>query len=463
MNFQDAHNLLHKGTSALARAERQGIRVDMDVANENYNTLTGSITQLTAKFKESKFYKHWDHATGSSQINIDSNEQLAHFLYKVKKLTPAKTTTSGKGSVDEDALKALDIPELKDLLELRKFKKLRDTYLNAFINESADGFIHPVFNLHTVSTYRSSSDSPNFQNIPVRDEEAKKITRSCLFPRIGHQLVEIDFSGIEVGIAACYHKDPTMIKYIKDPTTDMHGDMAEQIFFLNKIDKDIPALKHLRNAAKNGFVFPQFYGDYYKGNVVSLSDWGGLPLKGKYKDSHGIVMPEGHNLGAHFRDCGIMGPDDFTEHLRRIEEHFWQERFPVYDAWKKKWFRKYQQQGYIEMKTGFRCYGILNRKEVINWPVQGAAFHCLLWSFIRVDEIMREEGWQTRLIGQIHDSMVLDVHPPEFDHVVKTVRRVTEVELLKAWDWIIVPLTVEAEYCEVDESWYHKKKLKFAS
>lgn len=460
MNLLNAADLLLKGVQVLARIERAGIRVDMDVAEKNHNQLTTDIDLLTDKFKSTKFFSHWSHSSGG-KVNIDSNEQLAHFLYKTKKITPTKLTTHGKGSTDEEALRALDIPELLDVLQIRKLKKLRDTYLHNFISESVDGFIHPVFNLHTVSTYRSSSDSPNFQNIPIRDEEAKKVVRSCLFPRIGHQLLEIDFSGIEVCGAACYHKDPMMIKYIKDPTTDMHGDMAKQIFFLDKIDKKIQALKHLRNAAKNGFVFPQFYGDYYKNNAVSLSDWGQLPISGKFKPTHGILMPDNEtHLGEHLIQNKIKTADNFVEHLQKIEEHFWNVRFPVYNDWKKKWFKRYQSRGYVEMLTGFRCYGIMNRKEVINWPVQGASFHCLLWCLIKIDEIMREEGWKSRIIGQIHDSMVFDVHPSELTHVVETVRWVTEVALLEAWDWIIVPMTIEAEVCGVDESWYYKKDLK---
>ena len=58
--------------------------------------------------------------------------------------------------------------------------------------------------------------------------------RKALFPRPGHQLLEADFSGLEVRIAACYHKDKTMVKYITDPTTDMHGDMAKQIFMIDQ-------------------------------------------------------------------------------------------------------------------------------------------------------------------------------------------------------------------------------------
>lgn len=454
-----AYNLIHQGIQAFARAEQQGIRVDLEQADKMYLELQKKINELDKEFKRSKLFKHWQHSVGGKSVNIGSNFQLAHFLYKVKKLTPKKMTPSGQGAVDDEALQSLDVPELKDLLRLRKLKKMQD-YLNGFLIESVDGFIHPVFNLHTVSTYRSSSDSPNFQNIPVRDEEAKKIIRSCLFPRKGHQLLEVDFKGIEVGIAACYHKDPTMIKYIKDPKSDMHGDMAQQIFFLDYMDKSNSTMKTLRGGAKNGFVFPQFYGDYYGNNALGLSEWAKLPLTGKYRKDDGLMLPSDITVAQHLINNGIKSIGDFTEHLKKIEEDFWNRRFPVYNEWRKKWWKKYQQKGYFDMHTGFRCYGVMERNHVINYPVQGAAFHCLLWSFITIDKIIRKEKLQTRLIGQVHDSIVFDVYPPELEYILSTVRRVTEVDLLEHWDWIIVPLTTEVELCQVDESWYHKKELK---
>ncbi len=459
MNLQDANELTHNGILALARAERQGIRVDLEYAKKQDKKLTVLINELIGDFESSKFYRHWQHASGKNKVNINSNHQLSTFLYRVKKIKPAKTTPSGQGSTTDDALSALDIPELNILLRIRKLKKLRDTYLKAFLQESVNGYIHPIFNLHTVATYRSSSDSPNFQNLPVRDKEAKKIIRGCLYPRPGHQLVEIDFSGLEVAIAACYHKDPTMIDYIKDPNTDMHTDMAKQIFqFGNEFDKSEEVYATLRAGAKNGFVFPQFYGDYYGNNAVGLSQWAKLPLKKRYKSSDGLELPNGITLGEHLINKGIDIPPSFVNHIKKIEEHFWTKRFPVYAKWKKKWWAAYEKKGYFDMLTGFRCSGIMGRNDVINYPVQGSAFHCLLWSFIQLDAIM-QNGWDTKLIGQIHDSILFDVLPEELDDLIEVAKRVTEVDLLEAWDWIIVPLKVDVELCEVDESWLHKKEL----
>lgn len=452
-NIEHAYHLLHDGTLALARAEQQGIRVDMEYAERRKQELTEEITRLEYQFKQTKLYKHWCHTT-KKEPNIHSNPQLSHFLYAVKKIDPAKTTVTGQGATDEEALMELNMPELKDLIQIRKLKKVRDTYLEAFIREQVNGYIHPSFNLHLVKTYRSSSDRPNFQNIPKRDKESMQICRQALLPRPGHQLMEIDYSGLEVRIAACYHKDPMMVKYIENPTTDMHGDMAQQIFKIKHYDKE--KYKVLRAAAKNGFVFPEFYGDYFGNCAVNMAcGWGGLP-NGRWKEGQGIKVNGGF-LSDHLINQGITSLTQFTEHVKQIEQDFWYNRFPVYRRWKERWWRQYQKNGYVDLLTGFRCSGVMGHNDAINYPVQGAAFHCLLWSFIELDRLMRLEKWQTRLIGQIHDAIVLDVCPDELEMVAKIVRRVTCQDLPRAWTWINVPLDIEIEVAEVDESWAELK------
>lgn len=456
-NFE-AYLLLHKGSQAFARAEQQGMRIDMDYAEKKSKQLAKKIQLLEDKFRRTKLYKHWDRTT-RGKPNINSNAQLSYFLYNTKKIKPAKFTITGKGSTDEDALKQLNIPEINILLKARKLKKIKDTYLQAFIREQVNGYIHPFYNLHTVRTYRSSSDKPNFQNIPKRDKEAMRICRKAIYPRPGYQLFAADFGSLEVRIAACYHQDPTMLKYIKDPTTDMHGDMAKQIFKISNFNKEIPEHGVIRAAVKNGFVFPQFYGDYYKNNALSMAcEWGELPER-KWKSGQGILLNEG-TLSDHMIANGIKSIDQFIEHVKDIEHDFWYNRFPIYRKWKEKWWKNYQRTGRIELLTGFTCSGILGKNDAINWPVQGAAFHCLLWSFIRLDEIMRAKGWKSRLIGQIHDEIIFDVHPDELYEVALNVKLVTTGDLPRAWGWINVPLEVEAEVAGIDESWADMKPYK---
>lgn len=452
----EAYELLHKGTLALSRAEQAGIRIDLEYVERKKKQLTRKIGIIENRFRESTFFKHWEH-TVKGKVNINSNAQLSNFLYKTKKIEPVKFTITGKGATDEEALLQLNIPELNDILEARKLKKVRDTYLDAFAREQVDGYIHPFFNLHLVKTYRSSSDSPNFQNLPKKDFESMQIVRQALFARPGHQLVEADFSGIEVRVAAAYHKDKTMLKYIKDPTSDMHGDLAKQIFIVDAFDKKLPEHYVLRQAAKNSFIFPEFYGDYYKNCAYGLAcNWGKLPQT-TWTKSLGVKMPEG-NLSDHLIRKGIKSYDTFVEHVRQIEKDFWENRFPEYAAWKERWWADYKKNGYVDFLTGFRASGIMGKNDVINYPVQGAAFHCLLWSFIQLDKIMREEQWDTRLIGQIHDSIVLDVNPDELPHVEKTLHRILSKELPESFRWINTPMEIEIDKYPIDGSWAEKLK-----
>lgn len=455
-NRLEGYELLHKGALAFAKAEAQGMRIDSEYCERKKKHLTRKIERLEKKLKETKFYRHWQHVMKNP--NIDSNWQLARFLYEVKKIKPVKLTPSGKGATDEEALSQIDIPEVKIILKLRKLKKLRDTYLDAFAREQVDGKIHPFFNLHTVRTYRSSSNRPNFQNIPKRDEEAMRICRGSILPRKGFQLLEVDYSGIEVRIGECYHKDPVMKRYIENPESDMHGDMAKQIFKIENFDKSIPEHKYLRNAAKNSFVFPQFYGDYYVNCAEGLAcKWGHLP-KSKWKKGQGVPMPEGF-LSDHLIRVGIKSYSEFEEHIKEVEYDFWYRRFKVYQKWKDKLWKEYQRKGYIDTLTGFRIGGLMRKNEVINSPIQGSAFHCLLWSFIQLDEISEKEGWNTKLIGQIHDSILFDVDPEELDYVVPIIERVMTEDIRKAWDWIIIPLEVEMDICEPNEPWSKKKEF----
>jgi DNA polymerase I len=456
-NSQQAYQLFHEGTLAFARAERTGIRVDTEYLEHTIKRTLQKIARLEKKFKESEFFTEWNNSTNKT-ININSGQQLGEFLYGVKGIEPKKRTPSGKGSTDEESIQQLNLPELKFYKDRTTLKKALDV-LQGFQQEQIRGIIHPSFNLNLARTYRSSSRNPNFQNIPKRDKELMKTCRKALFPRPGHQLLEVDYSQLEVRIAACYHEDPVMLKYIKNPASDMHADMTRQLFKIDKFDKSKPSHKELRAATKNSFVFPQFYGDYYKNCAINLAcKWGGLP-EGKWKSGEGMEMEEGH-LSDHMISKGFKNIQAYTKHVQKIEYDFWNNRFTEYQKWKNKWWAKYQRFGYTDLLTGFRCSGIMNQKDVINYPVQGAAFHCLLWSFIELDRIIQKKGLDTRLLGQIHDAIVLDVAPEELDYVSKLLPRVMCDDLRKAWKWITVPLEVEADISEIDESWADIKKYE---
>lgn len=449
---KDAYNLVHNGILALARAERQGIRIDVEYCQRETKRLTRKIEDQQKEFEGTKLYKRWAHIY-QAKTNIHSNSQLSNLLYNHMKIEPPKKTETGEGATDEEAIRQIDIPELKVLLQIRKLAKVRDTYLGSFIRETnRDGFMRPSFNLHLVRTFRSSSADPNFQNIPKRDKESMKICRRAILPRPGHMLIEADFSSIEVMIGTCYHKDPVMMKYLKDKKSDMHGDMAKQIFMFDSFDRKIPVYSKLRSAAKNGFVFPQFYGDYYANNARSLCEWADLPAR-RWSPNDGVELPSGVNIAAHLISKGLKSSEQFTEHMKQVEDHFWNKRFRVYNQWRKSWVERYQHTGSLKMFTGFTCSGIMRKNEIINYPVQGTAFHCLLQTFIKTDEVMRREKWDTKLIGQIHDSIVMDANPDELGYIKGVLKRIVREELPAMWPWIIVPLDIEVETYEVDSPW----------
>jgi uracil-DNA glycosylase family 4 len=453
-----AYTLLHDGILALGKAERQGLRIDTEYAENQKKRLTKKIQLLEEKIFASNFYKHWQHSF-SGKVNLNSGDQLGTYLYNIKKIKPVKFTEKGKGSTDEEALKMLNIDECNWILERSKLLKIRDTYLDAFLREQVDGYLHPFYNLHIARTYRSSSSNPNFQNIPKRDKEAMNIVRKAIFPRPGHQLLELDYSAIEVSIATTYHKDPTMIKYLVNKF-DMHGDMAKQIFRIDKFDKHRKDHGYLRSCIKNSFVFPEFYGDYYKNCAANIcSPWMSLP-QGNWKIGDGYKMDDGNTIGFHLISKGIKSYTDFENHIQVIEKDFWTNRFGVYAKWKKRHYERYLKTGKVKLHTGFICSGVMGKNDVINYPVQGAAFHCLLWTLNKVTEALKQNHMESRIVGQIHDAILLDVHPMELIEVYNLVRDIGIRGLKNEFQWINVPMDMEAELCPIDGSWAEKKEWK---
>ena len=287
-NSKEAYSLFHNGILALARAERQGLRIDMDYVTRKKQQLSNKIEDIEDQFRETEFFHRWQKSS-STKVNIHSGLQLGKFIYDELGYDVTKTSKSGKGSVDEEALKQFKIPELDLLLRSSKLKKIRGTYLDGFEREQVDGYLHPFINLHIARSFRSSIDSPNLQNIPIRDKESMAYARGAIFPRPGHQLLEVDFKGIEVAINACINKDKNLINYVSDPTTDMHRDMAIQLLMLDSFDPKIH--KTLRQSAKNGFVFPEFYGDWFKSCAENMMcSWGELSPKGKWRKGQGIAV-----------------------------------------------------------------------------------------------------------------------------------------------------------------------------
>jgi DNA polymerase I-like protein with 3'-5' exonuclease and polymerase domains len=155
-------------------------------------------------------------------------------------------------------------------------------------------------------------------------------------------------------------------------------------------------------------------------------------------------------------------PGTFEFRVKEVEELFWKKRFTVYDQWKKDWFAAFQKNGGFKTLTGFWIgaiggkQGLLKRNDVSNWPIQGAAFHCLLWTLIQLTKEIRKRKMKTKVVGQIHDSVIADVPEREIQDYLEMAKRIMTVDLPKAWTWINVPLDTEAEVCPLGGSWHTK-------
>lgn len=460
---------MHEGILALSRVEEVGIKVDVPYVRKTMKQMRGTIAADEATLRESDEYALLRKRFGT-RTNIKSRRQLATLFFTIMGHKASTVTAKGNPKLDERALTDIGTPFAKAFLRLEKLNKLYGTFLSGILRETEGDRLHPSFNLHVPRTFRSSSDSPNFQNYPVRDPFMAKVIRQSFIAEEGYHIIETDYVGAEIRGAACYHKDPRMLKYIKDPKKDMHRDMAQQCFLIDSPDL---VSKEARYCGKNMFVFPQFYGDFYKNNAVQLWEAmlkmnlmvGDVPME-KHLKTKGINSRGECLLGrAAASGEGFHEPEEgtFEAHIKMVENDFWNNRFKVYGKWKKEWLQEYERTGGFQMLTGFRVEGNLAKNDIINWPVQGASFHWLLWSLIQIQKELRKRKMKSRIIGQIHDSLIGEVHHTEVADYTEIVNRVMTQSVREHWEWIIVPLEIEMEASPLNGSWYEKKKVSLSN
>lgn len=459
----EAYELFHRGLLALSEIEANGFKVDVDYLERAIAKTQKKIKRLEEELKEDEVFKVWRKAFGS-KTNFTSYKQLGKVVFDILKhpykVRRGEENDSGDFRADEKAFEDVDVPFVRRYQEVRRLKKVKGTYLEGILREATHkGFIHCSFGLNIPISYRGNCEDPNLQNIPIRLPEISKLVRKAFIPRNRwRRLVEVDFKILEVRVSACYNKDPKLIRYIKDPTTDMHRDMASRCYMLDAGDVS----KDARYCAKNKFVFPEFYGDWYMSCAEAL--W-------KAVRQMNLKTESGVPLYDHLRSKGIkkLGacdpeqkprPGTFEAHIKKQEEWFWgPEQFAVYAAWKKRAFREYQSRGGFASYTGFWYEGLFSRKDVSNYPIQGSAFHCLLWCIIRILEILKQRKMKSKVVLEIHDCVIGDCPEDEAEDFAAICKQVMTEELPRHWKWIIVPMAVEIEMAPVGESWYAKQEV----
>src|ERR1044072_3826945 len=192
---QEGYQLLHEGEIALALVESNGIRIDMGRMARTKQELKEKIRSLKGQLEGDDIWKKWRRRFGEKS-NIASRDQIAAILYQELGYEASGKTASGKDSTNEEALQKIDHPFVRSIVRMSKYEKALNTFLKGIEQEVVNNRLHPVFNLASARTYRSSSDSPNFQNFPVRDKEISKIIRSHFIPSPDSVLVDNAFKGI---------------------------------------------------------------------------------------------------------------------------------------------------------------------------------------------------------------------------------------------------------------------------
>lgn len=430
----EAYHFLHRGAIALCEMSINGISIKKEYYLNQRAVLEQERNKLLYDIEHSREAELYRRKYGVS-FDHGSNHDMQKMLFKVLKLTSHKQTKTGE-SVDADVLTKVDIQLTRDILAVRKLNKMMSTYVDGFLKHTHNGEMHASFSLARVTSYRSSSQNPNFQNTPKRDPKAKRITRSGMVPRVGNVLGEMDFSGAEISTSCYYHQDPTFIEYQTAGVGDMHKDACAYIL---KIDvDDVP--KECRQATKGIWTFSQFYGSYYVS--CAKQGWEEYPQVQDNKTGD-LVKIRNVPIDEHMQR-NFVSLKSFEGHLKAFENKFWNEWFPVYTQWKKDVTASYEKTGYVETFLGFRFKGYMDRKQCTNFPVQGTSFHLLLHTAAEFISRSKKAGLKTLCIGQIHDSLILDIPVGEIEAVHALLKDIV-TGLSDTFSWMSFPMGLDFE------------------
>jgi uracil-DNA glycosylase family 4 len=463
LNLKAASQLTLKGAAAFAQEEANGIKIDTEHFKKQTEIINSKIQVLKIKMNKCDEIQNWIKAGNSLHKQAKyfvTDDQLRDILFNIGGLETENTTAKGKAKVDENALELLkDKSKLVNyFLKIKKLNKLKTTYIDGIVRETVNGVLRPNFNLHIATTYRSSMSDPNGQNIPERNEKAKKIVKTGIIPSPGHKLKTVDYGGHEFNIAASVWEDPKMIEFATDPTKDVHQFWTKRLYKLT--DKSIT--KDIRFHGKNSFLFATLYG---KKATYDNNEFAGTGF-GLWQQAQDLKTRQGQDLIEHLQDNNCETVHKFIKHVAKVEAEFL-DIFKVYNKAKKKAIDDYNKKGYIELVTGFRVTfaskkdknptGLLTEHNILNSKVQGPAFHCLLLSNIILIEEMK--GWNSKLNSEIHDENFFDADPAEDIKLNKLIKDVMINKVMDEFKWILVPLTIEMEESEINGNWYNMKEV----
>lgn len=351
------------------------------------------------------------------EFNLNSPKQLGVALFEDLGL-PAKKKTKSGYSTSADVLEELkDIhPAVSLLLNYRSLAKLKSTYCEGLLKAiDEDGRIRSTFNQTETRTGRISSLEPNLQNIPVRQEEGRRLRR-FFCAKEGYVLCDADYSQIELRVLAHVSGDATMLNAFNEGI-DIHTVTASQVFSM-PIEMVTPLMRTRAKAVNFGIVY---------------------------------------GIGAHSlsKDIGVS----YKEASQYIKGYL--ATYPQVDNYMKETIENAKEQGFITTLFGRRRYlpelsssnGMMRafgERVARNAPIQGTAADIIKIAMIKVSERLKKENLDARLILQVHDELIVECR----EDLKETVCRILEEEMSAAAT-LKVKLLVDAH---AGKDWYEAKE-----
>lgn len=383
----------------LSRIERTGVLID-DMK------LSAQSVEIAARLEEleQKAYE-----IAEQEFNMNSPKQLQAILFEKMGLPVVKKTPSGTPSTNEEVLQelALDYPLPKLILEYRGLAKLKSTYtdkLPKMINPST-GRVHTSYHQAVTATGRLSSTDPNLQNIPIRNEEGRRIRQAFVAPA-GYKVLAVDYSQIELRIMAHLSGDQALLDAFRDGK-DIHAATAAEIMGVS-IDQVSSEQRRRAKAVNFGLIY-------------------GMSAFGLAKQ---LGIPRG-------------------EAQAYMDKYF--ERYPGVMQYMEDTRSAAADKGYVETIFGRRLHlpeiksrnGMRRKaaeRAAINAPMQGTAADIIKKAMLLVDQWIQEEGnGRVKLLMQVHDELVFEVEESSLSEIESKVQK-----LMGSAAELKVPLVAEA-------------------
>ena len=384
--------------------EQEGITIDAEGLKVYSEELGKTLDELEIAIKKE----------AGMDFNIDSPKQLGEVLFDhLQIVSKAKKTKTGQYATGEDVLQKLKHahPIIELILDYRQLRKLKNTYVDPLptMMDPVDGRIHTNYMQAVAATGRLSSNNPNLQNIPIRSEKGREIRRAFISRGNEFKLMAADYSQIELRIIAALSEDKNMIEAFRSGQ-DIHAATASKVFKvpLEEVTRD------QRSSAK-AVNFGIIYGQSAFGLAQNL------------------------NISR-------------TEAKQIIDSYF--EQYPTIKAYMDGAIASAREKGYVETIMKRRRYladinsanavvrGFAERNAV-NAPIQGSAADVIKLAMIRVHNAMVKANVKSKLLLQVHDELVFDVHESELDQMKALVQQEMEAAVQLA-----VPMEVEIEVAD---------------